>query len=202
MTLADTMMNALKTIGRSGAIFGLLIVTLIAGTFLTSFLPSPPGRYIFTPANEIGAGAMLLLVSWAIAFWKWPRPLDLLLAWITSQLVVVLIVALFTGFSSIFLWWVIHISRFITPTIALGMIVGLTMRVRRRNRNGQPAPSPYGSPGTGSPSGEASRSPTPPGPLTPQGEGTNLPRGARRRLRQGDLHPVECRRVWWIVVGE
>jgi hypothetical protein len=131
------MMNALKTIGRTGAIFALLFLTLIIGTFLTSFLPSPPGRYIFTPANEIGAGTLILLASWVVAFWRWPHPLDLLLAWITSQLVVVLIVASFTGLSSIFLSWVIHISRFITPTIALGMIIGLTMRVRR-SRSGQP----------------------------------------------------------------
>jgi hypothetical protein len=135
---AETMMNALKTIGRTCAIFGLLFVTLIAGTFVTSFLPSPPGRYIFTPANEIGSGVLLLLVSWAVAFWRRPRSLDLFLAWITSQLAVAVIVALFTGFSSIFLWWVIHISRFITPPIALGMIVGVTMRAKRRNGNGQP----------------------------------------------------------------
>ena len=126
-------MKILTTIGRVSAIFALLFVTLVIGTVVTSFLPSPPGRYIFTPANEIGAGALLFLVSWAVSFWRWPRPIDLLLAWVTCQLVIALLVGHFAGFSSIFLWWFLHISRFITPAIGLGMFLGLMTRQSRRN---------------------------------------------------------------------
>jgi hypothetical protein len=126
-------MKILTTIGRVSAIFALLFVTLVIGTVVTSFLPSPPGRYIFTPANEIGAGALLLLVSWVISFWRWPRPIDLLLAWVICQVVIALLVGHFAGFSSIFLWWLLHISRFITPAIGLGMVLGLMTRQRMGN---------------------------------------------------------------------
>ncbi len=149
-------MNALKTIGRISALFGIFFITFIAGSFLTSFLPSPPGRYIFTPANEIGVGGLLLLVSWYLASRRWPRSSDLFFAWITSQLVVALIVAFFTGFSSVlrfpsyFLSWLFDISRFITPPIAVGMIIGVTMRGRRK-RNGQQSVPGYAAQGASSP---------------------------------------------------
>lgn len=126
------MPKTINTAGRVIAIFSLLLITLIVGIVITSYLPSPPGRYIFTPANEVGAGALLLLVSWALSVWRWPRWNDLVLSLVVFQVVIVLIVGYFTEFPSISLWWVLHVSRFITPPIGIGMILGLKTRKIRR----------------------------------------------------------------------
>ncbi len=62
-----------RTVGRVTAVVSLLFAAFSVGVFVTSVLPTPSGRYIFTPANEVGAGALLFLVSGLLAFWRWPR---------------------------------------------------------------------------------------------------------------------------------
>lgn len=124
-------MKILATFGRVFTIFSLLFLTLIVGGVCASSLSLPPPQDRFlAPEQKVVMAALLFLVSLALSIWRWPRPIDLLLAWVAAQMLIALIVF----YCASFLYWLMYISLFTTLMIGLGMILGLMVR-RKRNSN-------------------------------------------------------------------